>query len=189
MAFLKTAETLTLEGIEHLKKMQYMKALDRFTRAQKKKPRDVNIISYLSQAQLTVGEAEKAVETINEAISLDPGNVIHHQLKATYLMKQEKYEEAAPVIEKAIELRPGDVAFLMRGQVDFNLQRYDEAELWFDKALSYDPESPLSNQMKGLVLFHQQKFGEAIPYLEKALAVGNIETIKAILDECLTKTQ
>lgn len=187
MAFLKTAETLTLEGIEHLKKMQYKKALDRFTRARKKKPRDINIISYLSQAQLAVGEAGKAVETINEAIKLDPGNVIHHQLKATYLMKQEKFEEAAPVIEKAIELRPGDVAFLMRGQVDFNLQRYDEAEIWFDKALGYDPENPLSNQMKGLVMFHQQKYGDAISFLEKALAVGNIETIQAIIDDCKEK--
>ena len=184
MSFLKSAETLTLEGIEHLKKKEHQKALDRFKRAHKKKPKDVNIVNYLAQAQLGVGKVDEALETIDKAIELDAGNVLHHQLKATFLMIQGRYEESIPVIDNCIELQPGDVAFLMRGQVDFNLQNYDAAEVWVDKALGIDPENPLSNQMKGLVLFHQQRFDEAIPYLEKSLSVGDSESIRKIIEDC-----
>ena len=99
-------------------------------------------------------------------------------------MMLERYEEAAPVIEACIALRPGDVAYLMRGQVDFNQERYDEAEVWFNKALEIDPENPLSNQMKGLTLFYLQRFAEAIPHLEQALVVGNSESIRNIIETC-----
>jgi tetratricopeptide (TPR) repeat protein len=184
MAFLKSAKTLMLEGVEHLKKNEHEKALDRFKRAHIKKPEDVDTINYLAQALLGVGRIDEALETIEKAIEIEPRNVIHQQLKATFLMIQKRYEDAAPVIEACIELKPGDVAYLMRGQVDFNLQRYDEAEKWFDIALRIDPENPLSNQMKGLTLFYQQRFAEAIPHLEQALVVGDSESIRNIIEKC-----
>ncbi|GAG09613.1 unnamed protein product, partial [marine sediment metagenome] len=55
MAFLKSAETLTINGIDHMKKREYKKALKRFQQASKKKPGDVNILNYMSQAQTALG--------------------------------------------------------------------------------------------------------------------------------------
>jgi tetratricopeptide (TPR) repeat protein len=184
MAFLKSAKTLMLEGVDHLRKKEYKKALDRFERALKKTPEDVDIINYLAQALLGVGNIEEALKVIEKAIQIDPRNVTNQQLKATFLMMLEMYEEAAPVIDICIALQPGDVAYLMRGQVDYNLQKYYEAELWFDKALEIDPENPLSNQMKGLVLFYQKRFDEAISYLEQSLVEGESESIRKIIETC-----
>ena len=184
MAFLKSAETLTLDGIEQLKKKEYLKAMKNFQRASKKRPGDVNILNYLSQSQTALGLMDQAIETIEEAIGLDPSNIIHWQLKATNLMMLSKYEEAIPVIDKCMELRPGDVNFIMRGQVEYNLERYEEAGEWFDRALGFDPENPLSNQMKGLVLYNSKQYSEAIPYLEKALVIGNSEAIEKIIEDC-----
>ncbi len=184
MAFLKSFVTLKLEGVEHLKKGEFKKALDRFNRANKKKPENVEILSYLSQAQLGLGDVDGALESIEQAISLEPSNVVHLQLKATYLMRKQEFGEAVEIIDRCIEMRPGDVAYLMRGQVDFNEKRYEAAETWFDKALELDPENPLSNQMKGLVLFYKRQFTEAIPFLEKSLAVGESEAVRNLIEEC-----
>ena len=189
MAFLKSAKTLTSEGIEQLKKKDFEKALKSFQRAAKKKPRDVNILNYLSQALTALGRIDDALHTIGKAIEYEPSNIIHWQLKATYLMMKERYEEAVPVIEKCMELRPSDVNFLMRGQVDYILKQYESAGEWFDRALKIDPENPLSNHMKGLVLYNLGLYSEAIPHLEKVIVVGGAEAVQSILDDCKSRTE
>ena len=189
MAFLKSAETLTINGIDHLKKKEYERALIRFQQASKKKPGDVNILNFLSQAQTALGRMDEALVTVDKAIELDPSNVILWQLKATNLMMLQRNEEAIPVIEKCMELQPGDVNFIMRGQVDYVLDDLASAGEWFDKALEIDPENPISNHMKGMVLYKLGMFAEAIPHLEKTLAVGDSETVQNLLDDCRSRTE
>ncbi len=189
MAFLKSAKTLTREGIEQLKKKDFEKALKSFQRAAKKKPKDVDILNFLSQAQTALGMIEEALVSVDKAIEYDPSNVIHWQLKATNLMMLQRNEEAIPVIEKCMELQPGDVNFIMRGQVDYILNDYASAGEWFDKALEIDPENPLSNHMKGLSLYNLGLYSEAIPHLEKALVVGDSEAVQNILDDCILRTR
>ena len=184
MAFLKSAETLTINGIDYLKKKEYEKALECFQRASKKKPKDVNILNFLSQAQTALGKIEEALVSVDKAIEYDPSNVILWQLKATNLMMVQRNDEAIPVIEKCMELQPGDVNFIMRGQVDYILNDHASAGGWFDKALEIDPENPISNHMKGLVLYNLGQYSEAIPHLEKALVVGDSEAVQRILDDC-----
>jgi len=87
-----------------------------------------------------------------------------------------------------MELQPGDVNFIMRGQVDYVLDDLTSAGEWFDKALEIDPENPISNHMKGMALYKLGMFSEAIPHLEKALAVGETETIQNLLHDCRSRT-
>lgn len=188
MAFLKSAKTLTINGIDHLNNKEYKKAMKCFQRASKKTPRDVNVLNFLSQAQTALGMIEEALISIEKAIEYDPSNVIHWQLKATNLMMLQRYEEAIPVIERCMELQPGDVNYLMRGQVDYILKDYASAGEWFDRALEIDPENPLSNHMKGLVLYKMGLYSEAIPHLEKVLVVGDSEAVQNILDDCKRRT-
>ncbi len=184
MAFLKSVETLTLDGIEQLKKKEYAKAMKNFQRALKKRPKDVSILNYLSQSQTALGLMDEALGTLDKAIEYEPGNIIHWQLKATNLMMLNRYEEAIPVIDKCMELKPGDVNFIMRGQVEYSLERYESAGEWFDRALEFDPDNPISNQMKGMVLYNLKQFSMAIPHLEKALTIGDSEIIEKILEDC-----
>jgi tetratricopeptide (TPR) repeat protein len=188
MAFLKSAETLTINGLDHMKKNEFEKALKRFQQASRKKPGDVNILNYMSQAETALGLMEDALVTIDKGIEFDPSNVIFWQLKATNLMMLQRNEEAIPVIEKCMELQPGDVNFIMRGQVDYALDDLASAGKWFDKALEIDSENPISNHMKGMVLYKRGMFAEAIPHLEKALAMGETETIQNLLDDCRSRT-
>jgi tetratricopeptide (TPR) repeat protein len=104
-------------------------------------------------------------------------------------MMLQRHEEAIPVIERCMELQPGDVNYLMRGQVDYIIKDYASAGEWFDRALEIDPENPLSNHMKGLVLYNLGLYSEAIPHLEKVLVVGDSEAVQNILDDCKLRTK
>lgn len=69
--------------------------------------------------------------------------------------------------------------------MDYVLDDLASAGEWFDRALEIDPENPISNHMKGMVLYKLGLFAEAIPHLEKALAVGETETIQ---NDCRSRT-
>lgn len=189
MAFLKSADRLVKEGVVHIQKKDFKKALKSLQRAEKKKPNEPNILNYISQAYAGLGDIEKANEHIIRSISLEPETPIHRQLYATYLMRQGKHNEAIPVIDKALEIQPADVIYTLRGQADYNLGNLESALIYFDKALDLDNHNPLSNHMKGLVLFKLQHYEEAIPFLETALSFGESDSLRRILEDCQTRAK
>jgi tetratricopeptide (TPR) repeat protein len=188
MAFLKSAERHTKEGVKHLQERNFEKALKSFKNAEKKKPEDPVIMDYLSQVYAAMNDLDKATEYILKAITVEPQSPIHKQLYATYLMRQEKNDEAIAVIDEVLEIQPVGIMYVLRGQADFNLENFDSAMTYFNKALELDPKNPLANHMKGLLLYRQQSYSEAIPYLEVALSFGEIESLKFILEDCRAKS-
>jgi len=187
MAFLKSAKRHISDGVKHLQELEYDKALKSFRHAEKKKPEEPSIMNYISQAYAGLDDMDKAVEYILKAITYDPHSAIHRQLYATYLMKQEKYQQAIPVIDEALDIQPADVIFVLRGQADYNLGNFDSALNYFDKALEMDPHNPLANHMKGLLLYRMSRYAEAIPHIEKALSVSEIKSLVKILEDCKAK--
>lgn len=188
MAFLKSADKLIKEGLLHLQAWELEKALTSFQQAEKKRPEDPNILNYISQTYSAMDDVDKATEYILKAITLDPQSPTHKQLYATFLMRQGKNHEAIPIIDETLEMQQVDVIYILRGQADYNMGNMESALEFFDKALELDPNNPLANHMKGLVLYRIKRYAEAIPYLEKALAVVNIESLRGIIEDCKTKT-
>lgn len=56
------------------------------------------------------------------------------------------------------------------GDLLYHAHRYDDAEIYLQKALALDADSSLANTAFGLVRMRQRKFDEAKKYLEKAVA-------------------
>jgi tetratricopeptide (TPR) repeat protein len=188
MAFLKSADGHIKDGLKHLQKWELEKALKSFQNAEKKKPENPDIMNYLSQTYAAMDDMDKATEYILKAITLQPQSPTHKQLYATYLMRQGKNEEAIPFIDEALELQPIDVMYIMRGQVDYNMGNIESAQGFFEKALELDPNNPLANHMEGLVFYRQARFEEAIPHIEKALEIGELTSLRTILEDCKAKT-
>ncbi|TFH12258.1 tetratricopeptide repeat protein [Candidatus Bathyarchaeota archaeon] len=187
MAFLKSAETHMKDGKKHLQAKEYEKALKSFQNAEKKKPEDPSIMNYLSQTYAGMNDLDTAVDYILKAITQEPQSPIHRQLYATYLMRQGKNYDAIPVIDETLELQPVDVIYILRGQADYNLGNMDSALEFFDKALELDANHPLANHMMGLVLYRLRRYSEAIPHIETALSVGELGTLREILEDCREK--
>ncbi|MCW4049335.1 MAG: tetratricopeptide repeat protein [Candidatus Bathyarchaeota archaeon] len=177
-----SATTPSEEGIQLFLKRQFKEAAEKFREAIKDDAESGNLWNLLAQAEANQGNYDSAVESITEAIKLDP-NTVNWQLKGTFLLRLSKFDEAREAVEAAIELDPIPVAYILRGQIEYNQRKFDESMVFFEKALELDPENPLANQMTGLVLFMKGSYSEVIPLIEKALEVGHSDHLQAILDE------
>ena len=184
MAFLKSANRLIREGVVHLQRREFDKALRSFQQAERKRRDDPNILNYISQAYAGLEELDKANEQILKAITLAPDATIHRQLYATYLMRQNRHHEAIPIIDEVLETQPADLIYVLRGQADYHLGNLDSATEHFQKALELDKRNPLANHMLGLVYYRLKQYSKAIPYLETALTFGEIESLREILADC-----
>lgn len=180
----ESAKQLTEEGMILYNQSNFKEALDRFQAALEKVKQDPDLFNLIAQSHAHLKQWEKAVESIDKAIALTSDVPLNYHLKATFLMRMNRPDEAIPIIDKTIELQKSDIAYILRGQASYNLNNLKEACTYFDKALDIDPKNPLANHMKGLTLFQQEKYGEAIPHLEQVLQnIVNDELIN-ILAQC-----
>ncbi len=180
---------LSEEGITLFRQRRYEEAAEKLEKAIDLEPEKVSLWNLHAQALANTGDYEEALKSVEVAAALDDSNHLNWQLKGTILMRKGDLEESKKAIDKSLELNKSSVNYTLRGQVDYNLQSYDEAMEFFEEALKRDPENPLANQMKGLVLFIKGRHGEAIPFIEKALAVGRSESLEKILEECRKRAE
>ena len=177
------------EGITLFRQRMFKEAAEKLEKAIDLAPENISLWNLHAQALASTGDYEEALKSIEVAVALDDSNFLNWQLKGTFLMRQGDLEVSKKAIDKSLELNKSSVTYTLRGQVDYNLQNYDEALGFFEKALNRDPDNPLANHMKGLVLFIEGKHGEAIPFIEKALAVGRSESLEKILEECRKRAE
>jgi tetratricopeptide (TPR) repeat protein len=172
------------EGIALFRQRRFKEAAEKLGKAIDLEPEKVGLWNLHAQALANTGDYDEALKSVEVAAALDDGNFLNWQLKGTILMRKGDLEDSKKAIDRSLELNESSVNFTLRGQVDYNLQNYDEAMGFFEEALKRDPGNPLANQMKGLVLFVLGRYGEAVPFIEKALAVGRSESLEKILGEC-----
>jgi len=177
------------EGITLFRQRRYEEAAETLEKAIDLEPEKVSLWSLHAQALANTGDYDEALKSVEVATALDDSNHLNWQVKGTILMRKGDLDESKKAIDKSLELNKSSVNYTLRGQVDYNLQNYDEAIDFFEEALKRDPENPLANQMKGLVLFIKGRHGEAIPFIEKALAVGRSESLEKILEECRKRVE
>ena len=180
---------LANEGITLLRQRKFKEAAEKLDKAIDLEPENVGLWNLHAQALANTGDYVEALKSTAVAVALDDGNFMNWQLKGIIHMRMGDLEESKKAVDKSLELNKSSVTYTLRGQVDYNLQNYDEAMSFFEEALNRDPDNPLANQMKGLVLFIQGKHGEAIPFIEKALAVGRSESLEKILEECRKRAE
>jgi len=113
MAFLKSANRHTRDGLKHLKEWELEEALKSFEHAEKKKPENPDIKNYISQTYAAMDDMEKATEYILKAITLQPQSPTHKQLYATYLMRQGRNHDAIPIIDETLEIQQVDVIYIL----------------------------------------------------------------------------
>jgi len=172
------------EGIALFRQRRYKEAAKKLEKAIDQEPEKVSLWNLHAQALANTGDFDEALKSVEVATALNDSNFLNWQIKGTILMRKGDLKESKKAIDRSLELNESSVNYTLRGQVNYSLQNYDEAMEFFEEALKRDPDNPLANQMKGLVLFIKGRHGEAIPFIEKALAVGRSESLEKILEEC-----
>ncbi len=88
------------------------------------------------------------------------------------LYDQEKYSEAIPYFDKALEINPNyKEAWLYKGLSLDDLGRYSEAITYYDKAISIDPNYIIPWYNKGIILGNQGYYEDAMNCFDKVISI------------------
>lgn len=134
----------------------YDKAIGLYDDAIKANPQDINALYYkglaLSNRALTMRAGQKLNMTVDE-------------------QEIERYfEEALGAYDKAIEINPEYVtAWKNKGNVLYNLGKYNESLQAYDRAIEIVPKYSLAWYNKGLALYKLGRFEEAVSAYDKAM--------------------
>lgn len=88
------------------------------------------------------------------------------------LLQQKDYQAIAGLFAKRELNNDSSALQVLRGQVLLSLQRFDDAALALNAALSKQPDLALAHQALSLVYMQQQQYDKARPHLVKAINLG-----------------
>jgi tetratricopeptide (TPR) repeat protein len=96
---------------------------------------------------------DKALEKLDEAISMDNNNSYAYNLKGLALMNSNRYSEALSAFDRSIEIDCKYVAPLKnKGIVSMKIQKYNEAIDNFNNALQINPIDQFALDAKNTAL-------------------------------------
>lgn len=110
-----------------------------------------------------------AINTLDQALVIDPNNVSALMEKSRLLIEQKKYKEALPLLDKAVAAEPENAELLMlRGWLNKNhLKNASAATTDFQKVLSLDDEDVTS--LRGFALHELGRDSEAAAWAEQKI--------------------
>ena len=126
-------------------------------------------ISTLNAAKATYPNNKKIAETLAEFKTAEAFTIIE---KASKLYEEKNYNEAI-VAYKSIP-NPTEDVFLGIGACYQALEQYDNAIVYYNKALSLDSSNPMANYFLGLAYLYKKDYEKADISLKKALELDNV---------------
>ncbi|MDF1862516.1 MAG: tetratricopeptide repeat protein [Verrucomicrobiales bacterium] len=117
------------------------------------------------------GKKNLALDSINEAIRIEPDDAFHHGVKALILSDLRKGKEAVDAADRAIALNPEDsFALAAKAHAYCSLERWAEGEVWSRKALEADADNSMAANLLSHTLRLQGKSHENEAAVEQLLA-------------------
>jgi tetratricopeptide (TPR) repeat protein len=119
-----------------------------------------------------MGKFKQALESLDEAIRIDPENANYHSEAAMNYLASGKGKEALKSSEIALGLDPDEAGIWSNhAKVLYYTDKSNEALVAIDKALELDPEDADVHMTKGMILADQKDFAKSIEYYREALRI------------------
>lgn len=118
-------------------------------------------------------EYDKAVETYQKSLAINPNNdMVYINMGAAY-GSQEKYDKAIDACQKAIKLNPNNNMAYESIGVSYSKQgKYNEAIVEYQKSITINPDKDSVYINMGVVYANQGKDEEAIEAFQKAIEIN-----------------
>ena len=118
------------------------------------------------------GSPTQALDHINSALRLNPGNVAALNNRGIALQELKRFEEALETFDRAAALQPDYAEALSnRGNVLKFLRRFDEALASYDDALALRPDYADAHSNRADVLCELKRYDEALASSDRALTL------------------
>jgi serine/threonine protein kinase/Flp pilus assembly protein TadD len=176
----ESAEARASRGLSEALSKNYQDAEREFETATRLNPKLYEAFYFYGRSCFAQGNMEKAAVLFRKASELDPADyqslVQLEQCLRTLDRKQEARqvnEEALRVVERHIQLHPGDARALYLGAgVSLQLGDRDRALEWAHRALAIDPEETAVLYNLACTYTHLGETDHALDLLEKAVRNG-----------------
>jgi len=133
---------------------------------------DADTLALASGAYEEAGDTPRAVNTLRQAILLDPRNSNLYLEFANICFAHQSFQVGVDVMNDGIGLQPQAAnLYVARGVLYVQLGEYDKAEADFAKATELDPGQSLSSAAQGLAAVEANDLDRALATIEKKLAL------------------
>ncbi len=117
-------------------------------------------------------KSELALQSLNNALNLDPGNKLGWYAKSATLIAANRLDEAKAWLDSGIKRFPQQRMFIdALGEVFFKQGKYREAENAFRSSIAMEPDAVIPYANLNVVLLHQNRIDEALQVLQQGLQV------------------
>jgi tetratricopeptide (TPR) repeat protein len=132
---------------------------------------DAGALDLASAAYEDAHDTEKSVESLRQAILLDPQNVNLYLDFAAISATHQSFQVGINVVNDGINLQPKAAPlYFARGVLHVQLAEYDQAQADFETAYQLDPTQSLSTAAQGLAAVQQNDLDHALAGVQEKLA-------------------
>lgn len=130
-------------------------------------PRRPNLLAALGECYFMMGKIDKAKETFQTLLQVDPSARSHAFMGLCY-RHLGRFDEAQKYFQQGLEADPRDPSCLFNmGYIESRQGHYDAGEKWLRQALEVDPNYYEALLELGNLKMHQREFAAAVPLLRK----------------------
>ncbi|MCL6415194.1 tetratricopeptide repeat protein [Aestuariirhabdus sp. Z084] len=173
-----------LESEVLIDEREYDEADKTLSEALKVYPRNISLLYARAMLAEKNDDLDKLEQDLRTILGIDPENAVAlNALGYTLADRTTRYEEAAELIRKAMQLNPDDPAVIdSMGWVEFRLGNYDRALELLQQAYAMMPDHEISAHLVE-VLWMQGRQQEALQLWEEALQQHpESELLKAVME-------
>ena len=150
-------------------------------------PGDRNLRYNLAATLLMAHQVDEAILALNTAIALDPLRAEAHSALGIALSLKGNLEGAREELVRAVELDPHDPRIANNlGDILRELNRYDEAEAAYRKAIGLDSQFAAPWEGLGSLEVLRKRPDRALPYFQRAIEIAP-KFWRAILDRAIAE--
>ena len=142
--------------------LEYKRALEYDTTA--------TILNAIGESYLAIGKPSQASGFFEKALKLDPENETAGLNVLDFYMKNQRYEEAIPILETRIEKDPNIIEYQQWvAEAYRGVENYDKALIVLENMITVNESYPWPYIYAAEIKLEQNKIAEAAPYLEKVV--------------------
>jgi tetratricopeptide (TPR) repeat protein len=138
----------------------------------KSEPRNFDALFWLGVIAAQSKDLARAVEWLDKAIEIKPGNAAVHSNRGAVLAELRQWEAALASYDQAVALKPDyAVAYSNRGNVLLRLKRAAAALASFDRAIALKPDFAEAYCNRGNALKELNQYDAALASCDRAIAI------------------
>jgi len=162
-------------GIVYLELCEFEKAEQDFSRAIELNPKRAQTYLLRGKTRKLLDKIEKALEDCNKALDIDPKFVDAYIYRGIIKSECNNIEGAIKDAKTASMLMPDNVkALTLLGDLYSKCDNFSQAELFYSKAISLNPEDGSLYQKRAVAYFFLEDYDHARQDVQKALELGVI---------------